>query len=72
MPQDLLKDLETKITQVVISAGLAAQYILSSKFNFTGVTLTCYIVHNRTSLQYSLFKKILKGRKIIVSVIGVN
>ena len=54
MPEDLLKDLETKITQVVISAGLAAQYILSSKFNFTGVTLTCYSTQQDKFTIYSL------------------
>ena len=54
MPEDLLKDLETKITQVVISAGLAAQYILSSKFNFTGVTLTCYSTQQDKFTIFSL------------------
>ena len=54
MPEDLLKDLETKITQVVISAGLAARYILSSKFNFTGVTLTCYSTQQDKFTIYSL------------------
>ena len=54
MPEDLLKDLETKITQVVISAGLAAQYILSSKFNFTDVTLTCYSTQQDKFTIFSL------------------